>query len=129
MVERIEGPEIQRQKFENCVRNSSDTKLAKERNSAKKMLAKCAEEMEQVRNEIAEREARFQELGRRIKKIFLAEEDLDEEIGVLQTEGEHTRQLCISIQRMLLRSGLGGAALHAGSRHTRGSRSKLFKKS
>ena len=56
-----------------------------ERSSAKKDAGNSAEEMEQVRNEIAEREARFQELGRRVKKLSLAGEDLDEEIRVLQT--------------------------------------------
>ena len=40
--------------------------------------------MECVRHEIEEREARFQEFGRKIKKLSLAEEDLDEEIRVLQ---------------------------------------------
>ena len=49
-----------------------------ERSSA----GKCAEEMERIRNEIEEidAEAPFQEPERKIQKISLAEEDLDEEV-------------------------------------------------
>ena len=68
---------------------------------------KCDQEVEQVRDEIAEREARLQEKLRRIRS---AEKNADEEITVLQA-GEDRGQLCISVQRMF-RSGLGGAALH-----------------
>ena len=43
--------------------------------------------------------------------------------------GRQTRQLCISIQRVLLRSGLGGAACSRWEQHMQGSSSKLYEKS
>ena len=51
--------------------------------------------MERIRNEIAERDASLQELGRKGQKTTLTEEELDEEIRNLQA-GEERRGNCAS---------------------------------
>ena len=55
----------------------------------------CEEEMEKVRDEIAEREAHFQELAQKSRNFQMAADDLEEEIRVLQA-GEERRGSCAS---------------------------------
>ena len=69
--------------------------LQDKKKQCQKNAGTCAEEMECVRQDIEEREARFQELERKIKKLTRAEEDLDEVIRVVQA-GEDRRGSCAS---------------------------------
>ena len=82
----------------------------------------------QQKNDFAGREVRFQELGRRVKKLSLAEEELDEEIRFCKQEktGEAAVHLnptdAASIRPWWSSSS-------RWERHTEGSRSKLCTKS
>ena len=70
-------------------RVSNVAKSAGQKKPCQKDACTCDEEMERVRDEIAEREARFQGLAPKYQRIRL-----DEEIRILASRRQ-TRQVCV----------------------------------
>ena len=80
-----------------------------------KDMAKWVGDREKAKNDIQERNAQIDKCNQKVEKTSGAEAELDEEIRILQAGDEKAKQLCVAVQRMLLRSSRGGAAHHDGS--------------
>ena len=68
--------------------------------------------------------AQHDECNQKCEKTSGAEAELDEEIRILQAGGE--RQLCVAVQRMLLRSSRWWSSSLRCKQHKHGSRPKLL---